>query len=210
MVATLLKEVNPNGNIQAVVESDDDACYFYLFAPHTQLGTKSVWVRNHTRAPEAIEVERMRSGLPHGTPHVTVATPKAELHLLQKICTSSGCQKATVRRSTNETRSWPSFPPGAALKAFTVMPATTSVRAPSPGSLVQTMFCSNASNNRNPTGRNRRPMNSGRRSRHLRSPNLRKYSATMLSTTRSAGGNGRRRRWCAFGGKTARFSSRSA
>jgi len=32
MAETLLEEVNPNGNIQAVVESDDDVCYFYLFA----------------------------------------------------------------------------------------------------------------------------------------------------------------------------------
>jgi len=69
MVETLLEEVNPNGNIQAVVESDDDSCYFYLFAaPHTQQGTKSVWVRNHTWAPEALEVERMRSGSPSRNP----------------------------------------------------------------------------------------------------------------------------------------------
>jgi suppressor of fused protein SUFU len=69
MAATLLEEVNPNGNIQAVVESDDHACYFYLFAaPDTQLGTKSVWVRNHTRAPEAFEVERLRSGFPSRNP----------------------------------------------------------------------------------------------------------------------------------------------
>jgi hypothetical protein len=68
MAETLLEEVNPNGNIQAVVESDDDACYFYLFAPQAQLGTKSVWVCNHTRAPEAIEVERMQSGSPSRNP----------------------------------------------------------------------------------------------------------------------------------------------
>src|SRR5262245_2212807 len=69
MAATLLAEVNPNGNIQAVVESDDHACYFHLFAaPATQLGMKSVWVRNHTRAPEAYEVERLRSGLPSRNP----------------------------------------------------------------------------------------------------------------------------------------------
>src|SRR5262252_5144389 len=69
MAKTLLEEVNPNGNIQAVVESDDDSCYFYLFAaPHTQQGTKSVWVRNHTWAPEALEVERMRSGSPSRNP----------------------------------------------------------------------------------------------------------------------------------------------
>jgi len=29
MADTLLKEVNPNGNAQAIVESDDDTCYFY-------------------------------------------------------------------------------------------------------------------------------------------------------------------------------------
>jgi hypothetical protein len=63
MAETLLEEVNPNGNIQAIVESDDDACYFYLFsAPDTKLGTKSVWVRNRSRAPETLEIERMQSG----------------------------------------------------------------------------------------------------------------------------------------------------
>ena len=69
MAETLLEDVNPNGNIQAVVESDDDACYFYLFAaPDTQLGVKSVWVRNHTRAPEELEFERLRSGAPPRNP----------------------------------------------------------------------------------------------------------------------------------------------
>ncbi|MBO0757789.1 MAG: suppressor of fused domain protein [Bradyrhizobiaceae bacterium] len=68
MAETLLEEVNPNGNIQAVVESDDDSCYFYLFSPRTQQGMKSVWVRNHTQAPAAIEVERMRSGSPSRNP----------------------------------------------------------------------------------------------------------------------------------------------
>ena len=69
MAETLLEEVNPNGNIQAVVESDADVCYFYLYAaPDTQLGIKSVWVRNHTRAPEALEVERLRSGSPSRNP----------------------------------------------------------------------------------------------------------------------------------------------
>jgi hypothetical protein len=69
MAEMLLEEVNANGNIQAVVESDDDVCYFYLFAaPDTQLGVKSVWVRNHTPAPEALEVERLRSGVPPRNP----------------------------------------------------------------------------------------------------------------------------------------------
>src|SRR5262245_28307360 len=68
MAETLLEEVNPNDNVQAVIESDDDACYFYLFGPDTQLATKSVWVCNYTQAPEAIEVERMRSGSPSRNP----------------------------------------------------------------------------------------------------------------------------------------------
>ncbi len=69
MAELLLEEVNPNGNIQAIVEADDAACYFYLFAaPDTQLGIRSVWVRNHTRAPEALEVERLRSGSPSRNP----------------------------------------------------------------------------------------------------------------------------------------------
>jgi hypothetical protein len=56
MAETLLKEVSPNGNIQAVVESDDEVSYFYLFAaPETQFGMKSVWVGNRSRAPEVLE-----------------------------------------------------------------------------------------------------------------------------------------------------------
>ena len=38
MTETLLEEVNPNGNVQAIVESDDDTRYFYLFAPHAHFG----------------------------------------------------------------------------------------------------------------------------------------------------------------------------
>ena len=69
MAEILLEEVNPNGNIQAVVECDDHVCYFYLFvAPDTQLGMKSVWVGNHSRAPEDLEIERMQSGYPPRNP----------------------------------------------------------------------------------------------------------------------------------------------
>jgi Suppressor of fused protein (SUFU) len=69
MTETLLEEVNPNGNVQAVVESDDDVCYFYLFAaPDTQFETKSVWVCNRSRAPEHLEIERLRSGSPSRNP----------------------------------------------------------------------------------------------------------------------------------------------
>ena len=69
MAETLLEEVNPNGNIQAVVEADDIASYFYLFgAPDTEVGMKTVWIRNHTPAPEVLEVERLRSGSPSRNP----------------------------------------------------------------------------------------------------------------------------------------------
>jgi hypothetical protein len=63
MTEIVLEEVNPNGNIQAVVESDDDVCYFYLFAaPDIKFGVRSVWVGNRSQAPEDLEVERMQSG----------------------------------------------------------------------------------------------------------------------------------------------------
>lgn len=65
MAEVLLEEVGPNGNIQAVVESDDDVCFFYLFgAPETDFEMKSVWVRNHTPAPDAPDVARMKAGNP--------------------------------------------------------------------------------------------------------------------------------------------------
>jgi hypothetical protein len=102
------------------------------------------------------------------------------------------------------------IPPWSGTKAFTVTPATISVRAPSRGNLVQTMFCSNASNKRNPTGRNGRTKNSGLGSSHRRFRSLRKYSVLIPSTTRSTEANGRRRPWCALCGKIARSSSRSA
>ena len=97
MAETLFEEVNPNGNIQAVFESDGDVCQFYLFgAPDTQFGMKSVWVRNHTSAPETIEVERMQSCTPPPNPARTAATLRVGLHLLLTICGSSGCRRARM------------------------------------------------------------------------------------------------------------------
>jgi hypothetical protein len=69
MTEMLLEEVNPNGNIQAIVEADEDVCCFYLFtAPDTQFGMRSVWVGNHSLAPEVFEIERMQSGSPPRNP----------------------------------------------------------------------------------------------------------------------------------------------
>jgi Suppressor of fused protein (SUFU) len=69
MAAVLLEEVGPNGNIQAVVEVDEDVCFFYLFgAQETDFGMRSVWVRNHSQAPDSLDVARMRSGIPPRNP----------------------------------------------------------------------------------------------------------------------------------------------
>ena len=69
MAEVLFEEVGPNGNLQAVVESDGDVCYFYLFgASDTDFGMKSVWIRNHAAAPESLDVERMQEGTPPPNP----------------------------------------------------------------------------------------------------------------------------------------------
>jgi hypothetical protein len=39
-----------------------------IFSLHLTHNSKSVWLRNHTQAPEALEVERMRSGSPSRHP----------------------------------------------------------------------------------------------------------------------------------------------
>jgi hypothetical protein len=97
MAELLLEEVNPNGNIQAVVESDDDACYFYLFAaPDTRLEMKSVWSAMTRGLQRLSRLNACCLDLPYTNPHS-----------LPEICEWSGCRKATVRRSTNEMKSWP-------------------------------------------------------------------------------------------------------
>ncbi len=69
MADVLLEEVGPNGNVQAVVESDEHVCYFYLFgAPDSDFGMKAAWVRNHTPAIQGLDGDRMRAGLPPRNP----------------------------------------------------------------------------------------------------------------------------------------------
>jgi hypothetical protein len=72
----LLETVNPNGNVQAVVQSEGDVCYFYLFgAPDTGFPTKSLWVRNYLEAPESLDVEGMKNGKPPLNPAVYCRHP---------------------------------------------------------------------------------------------------------------------------------------
>ena len=69
MADVLFEEVGPNGNVQAVVESDEQVCFFYLCgAPETNFGMKSVWVRNHTQAPDSLNAKSMKAGCPPQNP----------------------------------------------------------------------------------------------------------------------------------------------
>jgi hypothetical protein len=64
MAEVLLEDIGPNGNVQAVVEADEEVSFFYLFGfKEANFGIRSVWVRNHSRAPESLDVVRMRDGL---------------------------------------------------------------------------------------------------------------------------------------------------
>jgi hypothetical protein len=76
MANVLLEEVGPNGNLQAVVESEEDVCYFYIFSePETKFGMRSVWVRNYGPAPKSIDGDRMRKGHPPCNPAAYCADP---------------------------------------------------------------------------------------------------------------------------------------
>jgi hypothetical protein len=78
MTTTLLEEVNPHGNIQAVVEHDESVCFLYLYpAPETGLGMRSVWVRNLAEAPEALDVAAMQAGRAPRNPRQHCRTPSA-------------------------------------------------------------------------------------------------------------------------------------
>src|SRR5687768_4098867 len=69
MPDVLFEEISPLGNVQALVEADDRTCYFYLNgAPDSELGIRSVWVRNLRAAPARLDVEGMADGVPPMNP----------------------------------------------------------------------------------------------------------------------------------------------
>src|SRR5437899_12961113 len=60
---TLLEEVSPHGNVQAIVEQDDRVVHFYLWGgPDSSFGMRSCWVRNLKPAPAELKVAQMREG----------------------------------------------------------------------------------------------------------------------------------------------------
>lgn len=82
MTNTLLEQVSPHGNVQAVVEADQNVCYFYLFgAEETHIGMKSVWVRNFCKAPAVLDVEGMNSGAPPMNPSPNCRHTKGQAYL---------------------------------------------------------------------------------------------------------------------------------
>ncbi len=62
-VVSLLFETSPFGNIDAVVEHDQRAVYFYLNGKGT-FGTKACWVRNLQPGPYVINLDEMKQGIP--------------------------------------------------------------------------------------------------------------------------------------------------
>jgi hypothetical protein len=77
MPEVLLEEVGPNGNIQAVVEADENVCYFYLFGDEgANIGMRSVWVRNHSAAPDFLSFNAMTSGVAPKNPRLYCRHPK--------------------------------------------------------------------------------------------------------------------------------------
>ncbi|PQO34063.1 suppressor of fused domain protein [Bremerella cremea] len=61
----LLEQLNPNGNVQAVVESAGGVINFYLWSdPELEAPMKTVWVRNLAPAPDKLDVEGMQEGRP--------------------------------------------------------------------------------------------------------------------------------------------------
>ncbi len=60
----LLREINPYGTLEAVVESDGRGVYFYLNPTGNEEGQPlAVWVRNLVPAPEESDRESMQAGL---------------------------------------------------------------------------------------------------------------------------------------------------
>lgn len=61
----IFEECSPNGNLWAIVESDEETCYFYLHADASlKMSVRSCWLRNLKPAPQMLDVSRMREGKP--------------------------------------------------------------------------------------------------------------------------------------------------
>jgi hypothetical protein len=76
MADVLLEDINPNGNVQAVVEVNEGTCYFYLFGkPDSDFGMRSLWVCNLAPAPAVLDVAGMHEGKPPMNPRAHCRNP---------------------------------------------------------------------------------------------------------------------------------------
>ncbi len=59
----LFEEINPNGNIQAVVVQDDRVAYFYLEgSDEIEFETRYCWIRNLVEAPDVFDANYLKPG----------------------------------------------------------------------------------------------------------------------------------------------------
>ncbi|PAQ13919.1 Suppressor of fused protein (SUFU) [Bacillaceae bacterium SAOS 7] len=74
--AILLEEQSPLCPITALVEEENECVYFYLIEDRgEEQNIRAVWVRNYSKAPEQLQVEDMREGLPPLLPASFCAHP---------------------------------------------------------------------------------------------------------------------------------------
>lgn len=82
---TILEEVCPNGNVQAVVEQDDSVAFFYLHGdPNTEFGVRSCWVRNLKPAPLELDAQGMKGGIAPMLPRDQCSHPMGARRLNRK------------------------------------------------------------------------------------------------------------------------------
>lgn len=61
----LIESMSPLCPITAIVEQDERAAYFYLWGDkNTNFGIKSCWIRNLVHAPQSLETDLVKKGIP--------------------------------------------------------------------------------------------------------------------------------------------------
>ncbi len=76
---SVLFQTSPYGNLDAIVEHDGCAVYFYLSAgqrPNNRFGTRACWVRNLELGPHVINVQDMEAGVAPMLPRYDCVDPQ--------------------------------------------------------------------------------------------------------------------------------------
>jgi len=78
----LIEDLSPHGSLEAFVEDDGRAVYFYLHgSPESEFGVRSCWVRNLVTAPSTLDVDGMQDGRAPALPADFCRDPNGALHL---------------------------------------------------------------------------------------------------------------------------------